>query len=147
MLTFFKPWRENINDLKATDGTFKTALEEYMWEIPNFPWLIRQQILRIKRNEVGVDLSASGELNGDENDFSPTNNREHTINEEAVVAAEGVNDDYDMNNREDNYEDIDDEVFRTMDMRVPDDHDWSTSFHLQLATALPQLKKNSMRNK
>ena len=141
MLTFFKPWRTDINDLKAMDGTFKTALEEYMWEIPAFPWQIRQQILRIKRNEVGVDLSASGALNGDDYDISPTNNREHTLNEEAAVAAEGLIEDYDVNIREDDYEDIDDEVFRTMNMRIPENHDWSTCFNIQVSAALTQLKK------
>jgi len=141
MLTFFKPWRTDINDLKAMDGTFKTALEEYMWEIPAFPWQIRQQILRIKRNEVGVDLSASGALNGDDYDISPTNNREHTLNEEAAVAAEGLIEDYDVNIREDDYEDIDDEVFRTMNMRIPENHDWSTCFNTQVSAALTLLKK------
>ena len=48
-----------------------------------------------------MDLSASGELNGDENEFSPTNNREHSLNNQAAEAADHVMDEYDMNNRED----------------------------------------------
>ncbi len=141
MLTFFKPQRYDINKLKAIDGTYKTALEEYMWEVPNFPWQIRQQLLRIKRNEKSVDLSASGELNGDENEFSPTNNREHSLNNQAAEAADHVMDEYDLNNREDDNEDIADEVFRTINMRVPEDHDWSITFNILLSTSLAEPKK------
>jgi hypothetical protein len=49
--------------------------------------------------------------------------------------------DYDVNIREDDYEDIDDEVFRTMNMRLPENHDWSTCFNIQVSAALTQLNK------
>ena len=44
-LTFFKPWRDNVDELKAEDGTFKTALEVFMLDVPDFPWEIRKKIL------------------------------------------------------------------------------------------------------
>ena len=37
-LNFFKPWKNYIDQLKAEDGTFKTVLEDFMWNIEQFPW-------------------------------------------------------------------------------------------------------------
>ncbi len=70
-LTFFKPWWNSENELKGVDGMFKSALEDYMWNVDEFPWMIRQEILRSLRNEVSVDFSAARALGGD-NDNTPT---------------------------------------------------------------------------
>ena len=48
-LTIFKPWRNSVNELKGDDGTFKSALEDYMWNIDEFLWMIRQEILLLRR--------------------------------------------------------------------------------------------------
>ncbi len=48
-LTFFKPWQNSVNELKGVDGTFKSALEDYMWNIDEFLWMIRQEILLLRR--------------------------------------------------------------------------------------------------
>jgi hypothetical protein len=45
-LTFFKPsWFNSVNELKRGNGTFKSALEGHMWNVENFPWMIRQEIV------------------------------------------------------------------------------------------------------
>ena len=56
-LTFFKPLRDYVDELKAEDGTFKTALEVFMWNVPDFPWEIRNKIvLQICQNKIGVEF-------------------------------------------------------------------------------------------
>jgi hypothetical protein len=140
MLTFFKPWRASVDELKAEDGTFKTALELFMWDVPEFPWQIRNKLLRLCRNEVGVDLASGDTYIGIDEDFSPTDNRQNALNEEAQIAADNLI--YDNDVREEEYEDFDDELVRTMNMRVPENHDWSVGHDEQIATALPQLKKS-----
>ncbi len=45
-----------------------------MWNVDEFLWMIRQEILWAQCNEVIVDLSATGALVGD-NDYTPTADR------------------------------------------------------------------------
>jgi len=77
-----------------------------MWDVPDFPWEIRNKILRICCNKIGVDLSAAEALIGADDDRTPTDNRENALNDEAVEVAKNMMYDNDMNAREDDYEDI-----------------------------------------
>ena len=58
MLTLFKPWRKSVDELKNADGTYKSTLEEYMYNA-EFPKRILAVILRVKRNEKAVVLDES----------------------------------------------------------------------------------------
>ena len=133
-----KPWQNSIDELKAEDGNFKTALEVFMWNIEQFPWTLGQEIIQAQCNEGTVDLSRAGALVGI-NDFTPTENRENAGHKAAIEAAEGALNENDLG--EDDCEDIDDTLFRTMNRRVPKAYNWYANFNEQTSTALPRLAK------
>jgi hypothetical protein len=139
-LAIFKPWNQSIDELKAGDGSFSTTLLEYMWDdLKNFPWKIRTEIMRAERNEKSVDLSEASNFVGDA-DFTPTddNARRNDVNDDAADAADAANDGI---QREDDFEDLDDAAFRNIDVRVPDNHDWSASFDEEVGKSLVNLAK------
>ena len=72
MLTFYKPWRKDVNELKLT-GTFANGLVVYMND-PMFPHSIYFEILRIKNK-----CYKSKSLNQDEaDDFIGAENKRGT---------------------------------------------------------------------
>ena len=106
-LTFFKPWIKTKDKLKADDG-FKSELEEFMWNRDHFPWSTRLEMLWANRNKHSVDVSAAGALVGN-NEYTPTEEeRDHaSANEDAIEEADNA-----VAPREENYEDIEDELFK-----------------------------------
>ena len=117
---------------------FQDCLKDFIWNIEQFLWTLRQEIIRAQHNKGGVDLSGTGALVGD-NDFSPTENRENAGHKAAIEAAEGALNENDLG--EDDCEDIDDTLFRTMNRRVPKAYNWYANFNEQTSTALPRLAK------
>ena len=55
MLTLYKPWRQSSEELKHSDGTYKSTLETYMHDA-KFPQRIKTAFLRVKHNKKAVDL-------------------------------------------------------------------------------------------
>ena len=142
-LTFFKPWQKSVNELKGDKGTFESALEDYMWNVDEFPWIIRQEILGVQRNEVSVDLSATGALVGD-NDYTPTEDRTNARHEGAIKAADGAPALHEQG--QDICENMDNELFRNIDRRVPEGFNWSASYNESTSTALPCYAKAFYEN-
>ena len=58
ILTLYKPWRQSSDELKHSNGTYKSTLETYMHDA-QFPQRIKTAILRVKRNEKAVKLDES----------------------------------------------------------------------------------------
>ena len=96
---------KTTDKLKADDG-FKSELEEFMWNRDHFPWSTRLEMLWANRNKHSVDVSAAGALVGN-NEYTPTEERVHAANEDAVEEADNAD-----APREENFEDIEDELFR-----------------------------------
>eukprot|EP00956_Cyclotella_meneghiniana_P042800 scaffold249323_cov36-Cyclotella_meneghiniana.AAC.3 len=106
-----------------------------MWNREHFPWSTRLEILRAKRNKHSVDVSAAEALVGN-NENTPAEERVHAANENAVEEADNGE-----ATRQENYEDIEVELFRNMDTRVLAGYDWSADFDEQLVKALPDFIK------
>jgi hypothetical protein len=109
-----------------------------MWNVDEFPWMIREEILRAQCNEVSVDLSAAGALGGD-NDNTQTEVRTNTGHKDAIEAADGAPELHELG--QDICEDIDDQLFRNIDRRVPEGYNWSASYNDSTSTALPHYVK------
>ena len=56
-LTFFKPWRNHVDEVKSGRDSFRESLEAYYFN-DNFPPRTRTEILRVEQNESSVDLTA-----------------------------------------------------------------------------------------
>ena len=85
MLVIYKPWSVNIEELKHSDGLFKTILSIYYDSIM-FPGKIRAEILKVKFHDGSVNLSNASNFIGVAN-VNPTTDR---INVELEQAAEEV---------------------------------------------------------
>jgi hypothetical protein len=139
-LAIVKLWFDTIEEMKADDGKYSTTLLDFMssdYEL--FPWTIRTEILRARRNEKSVDLSESGHY-AENDDFTPTddNVRQNSENENAIETAEAAENNAGIQ-REDDFEDLDDELFCNIDLRVPENHDWSASFSEAISKSLVEL--------
>ena len=88
MLLLFKPWNTSVEELRHNDGTFATALEEYMYD-PNFPQRITIKILQRKLNwkpSLEADL-----VDSEQHNSTPSSPRElNSQDEEAVALAAGL---------------------------------------------------------
>ena len=89
-LTLYKPWHKDIDELKAIDGTFKTSLEQYMYD-PMFPSRLLSEILRVKIQQKPVDIE-EGENFMIKEHGTPTSQRENDNFEEHAIAAMSPND-------------------------------------------------------
>ncbi len=140
MLTFFKPWRENIDTLKGVDGTFVTTLEQFMYD-PQFPARKRAEIQRAKRIQDNFDASEGAHMHpGGGDDFSPTvQQRENAAFEESAVNALSPPTGEDDN---DDFEDMTDRLFSNIDSRIPPDFDWSENLVRGKANWLINFAKN-----
>ena len=136
-LTLFMPWEKSVDELKAENGTFATALEKYLWD-EEFPAFTRNEILRVKRNETSVDTSESANVVGD-HDYTPTGHRE---NEQLNEAADAALSQSNLNDETGDFEDMNDAMFNSLDTRPStDDMYWSDEYNPALATKLDEHKK------
>ena len=124
MLTLYKPWRQSINELKGEDGTFASTLMEFMYDA-KFPPTIAAKITRAKLKDSAVDISESNLVQDGENQHTPTSQRRNEAFEDTIGAALSPTNEA---NTED-YEDMDDALFRSLDSRIPNNFDWSEKYN------------------
>ena len=134
MLTLYKPWRKSIEELKHSNGTYKKALEEIMYNAL-FPRRILAVILRVKRNKKAVVVDKSPLYQ--EEVGTPTSDRE---NEEFDCAIDAVISPPSQENEEE-YEDMDVTLFNQLNDRTPHDYDWSRNYIHGQSEKLAQLGK------
>jgi hypothetical protein len=157
MLTFFKPWRNDISELKGGYDTFKEALEEYYLQrntqLPgrNFPETIRAEIWRHKRKQKPVNTDESGLVgDGDISTPSDETNRQIAAHDEAensALIAEaaavhgGVVDD------DDEGAGLEDTLFQSLRTNVPADWNWSYRYDESKTHALTDHAKKYYADK
>ena len=122
MLTLYKPWKESPDDnLHPQDNTFKTSLEEFMYD-PLFPQQIAVKILQRKlkfRCQEEAELTEPPQHGPEEEAPRP-----NSQNDEAADLAEGAE-----NRREDDPESNGDLSQSELEAlpEPPEDHDWSAN--------------------
>jgi len=149
MLTFFKPWRNDINELKGGHSTFSAALEEYYLDT-DFPDTIRSEIWCHKRKQKPINPDESG-LDGDGDLPTPSDetNRHITANDEADHAAqiaEAAAGDAGVVDEEEDA-DLDDTLFRSLRSGVPDNYDWSNHYDAAKVNSLNEHSKKYYADK
>jgi hypothetical protein len=149
MLTFFKPWRNDINELKGGHSTFSAALEEYYLDT-DFPDTIRSEIWCHKRKQKPINPDESG-LDGDGDLPTPSDetNRHITANDEADHAAqiaEAAAGDAGVVDEEEDA-DLDDTLFRSLRSGVPDYYDWSNHYDAAKVNSLNEHSKKYYADK
>ena len=146
MLTFYKPWRESIDDVLLPD--FETFSEALMSECmkPGFPDSIRSELWRNKRKESPIDMDESGIAGGgDAGIFSPADegDRQNEVNDEADQAAqvaEAAAQETNLGDEDDNG-DMEDAMFNNLRSNVPPGHDWSSNYDGNKTSALSDYAK------
>eukprot|EP00984_Skeletonema_dohrnii_P031047 scaffold23084_cov153-Skeletonema_dohrnii-CCMP3373.AAC.2 len=132
MLTFYKPWRHDVNSLKGEHESFAAALMEYYLD-REFPDTIRAELWRCKRKESAVDTGSSGiaaAVGGDANYHTPTNpdDRQDDANDDAELAAQFAEDAAEGIGEEETEGDLQDTMFQNLRTSVPEGFDWSESY-------------------
>ena len=140
MLTLFKPWRKSVEELKHSDGTYKSTLEDYMYDA-QFPKRILAVILRAKRNEKAVVVDESPFHQ--ESVGTPTSDRQ---NETFDCAVDAVISPPTQDNEEE-IEDMDENLFLRLKDRTPDNYDWSKNYVSGQAEKLTLLGKSYYEKK
>ena len=128
-LTFYKPWNKSIDELRHKDGTFASALEEFMFD-SKYPSRNRNKILKIKNKRSSViDQSEGDEYNTNKEYLSPTDPTErlHTGLEDAL---DTVISPIDMLGQETEF--LDDvkeqELIELTQSELSKNHDWSRNY-------------------
>lgn len=135
-LAIFKPWRTSYQEHQhPVDGSYRSTMEQFIWEDDQCPGSIRSEILRVKRSETWqIDLE--DHINQGDEVHTPTDDRENEVHEEAFQVAEQQ---LAANPQPEHDGDVAlDEIesrIRLMDKRCAN-HDWSANYQDGLSTAL-----------
>ena len=137
-LALFKPWRQDIEETKASYSSYSEALQEFMYD-DNFPRLKRNILMRAERNETIV--SVDEQPNQDRHDFTPTGERHNEANAEAALAHSPGADN-------DDYVDVDDAMYNDLDDRLSENpnYDWSSGFDITEMNALKEYADSYYRS-
>ena len=141
-LTFFKPWRNSVEEVKSGHESFRESLKMYYFD-KQFPPRIRTEILRVKRNESSVDLTASN-LGGGEMEFTPTNSylRRNEASEEAEEAANMAHAAaQESGGGEEDEVDMDDALYVSLVRHASANYNWSDHYYESKTKALEAYAK------
>jgi hypothetical protein len=133
-LILFKPWTNEMENVMSPFTTYADALGTFMFD-PDFPAMKRSQILRAKRNEAPIDFTAGDAFGGDDNASTPTEQRRNLEFEDAIEAESSPPE------RDEDFEDMDETLFQSIESRIPDGYDWSENHNPLLASKLQEFVK------
>ena len=137
-LILFKSWTISPENVKNNHVTYAAALMDHLFH-DDFPQSKRYQILRAQRKEKPINMDEGTFLGPDDIGQTPTN-EDSRNNEEFELAAQAQLSPT-TNLNDDNYEDMNEEMFSEIPDRIPDEHDWSAQYDERLESALNNYKQ------
>ena len=135
-LSLFKPCKVKCTEVIGDKETYALELAEYMY-IDDFPAKIRYIILRAKRNDPDLEITYVYYIVGNrDQESTPTTDCRNQVFEEIADVERGPE------NEDEDYEEMNDFQFDSLDNNIPPNYDWSAGYLPSLAKSLVELKNN-----